>query len=190
MQMKTVLCFNSYPEIEVNRREFDGVRRFADTCGWRLLLFPAESSDEDSVRALMARERPAGCIVGPNPDRPILPSRVFGKTPVVWLVPQNEVGRGAACVAADNAAIAGAAFRELAAAQPPCFAVVPYFLPRRWSDARVAAFKALCAKTGVECRVFEARLGSNRAARTARFRRKRVRNTAVSMDMTTLRHRV
>ena len=31
---------------------------------------------------------------------------------------------------------------------------------------------------------------SAKPSRTARFRRKRVRNTAVSMDMTTLRHRV
>ena len=168
--MKTVLCFNSYPESEVNRREFDGVRRFADTCGWRLLLFPAESSDENSVRALMARERPAGCIVGPNPDRPILPSRVFGKTPVVWLVPQNEVGRGAACVAADNAAIAGAAFRELAAGLPKCFAAVPDPLHRPWSTERIGAFRRLCREAGGPCRIFPTRRGEAAASRLARLR--------------------
>ena len=91
--MKTILCFNADPELEVNRREFDGVRRFADTCGWRLLFVNGESSLEDSASSLVARHRPDGCIVGPNTLRRTLPARVFGKTPVVWLVPQNEVGR-------------------------------------------------------------------------------------------------
>ena len=168
--MQTVLCFNSFPKLEVNRREFDGVRRFADTCGWRLLLFPAESSDVDSVRTLIARHRPAGCIVGPNPFRPILPSRVFGKTPVVWLVPQNEAGRGATCVAADNAAIAGAAFRELAAGLPKCFAAVPAPLHRPWSAERIAEFRRLCREAGTPCRVFPVRRGEADASRLARMR--------------------
>ena len=168
--MKTILCFNSYPEVEVNRREFDGVRRFADTCGWQMLLVPANSSDEDSVRGLLAQYSPAGCIVGPNPHRPILPPRTFGKTPVVWLVPQNEVGRGAACVAADNAAIAGAAFRELAAGLPKCFAAVPNPLHRPWSTERIGEFRRLCREAGVPCRVFPARRGEAEATRLARLR--------------------
>ena len=168
--MKTILCFNSYPEVEVNRREFDGVRRFADTCGWQMLLFPANSSDEDSVRGLLAQYSPAGCIVGPNPHRPILPPRTFGKTPVVWLVPQNEVGRGAACVAADNAAIAGAAFRELAAGLPTYFATVPSRLHPPWSAERIGEFRRLCREADVPCRVFPVRRGETDASRLARLR--------------------
>ena len=169
--MKNILCFNADLEIEVNRREFDGVRRFADTCGWRLLLFPADSSREDSASALVARHRPEGCIVGPNTLRRTLSARVFGKTPVVWLVPRSEVGwRGATCVAADNAAIAGAAFRELAAGLPKCFAAVPSSLCPPWSAERIGEFRRLCRETGSPCRVFPTQRGEADALRLARLR--------------------
>ena len=169
--MKTILCFNADPELEVNRREFDGVRRFADTCGWRLLFFNGESSSDDSASSLVARHRPDGCIVGPNTLRRTLPARVFGRTPVVWLVPRSEVGwRGATCVTADNAAIAGAAFRELAAGLSKCFATVPSRLHPRWSAERIGEFRRLCRETGVPCRVFPARRSEAEATRLARLR--------------------
>ena len=171
--MKPILYLNFTPEPETrtSRLKLDGIRRYARTLGRPVETCMGDEVRPANLRRILERVRPAGCIAECWYDQRVLPPRLFGSLPVVYFdAPEGPDWKGAVSITCDEAAVANAAFRELAAAQPPCFAVVPYFLPRRWSDARVAAFKALCVKTGVECRVFEAQLGSNRAARTARFR--------------------
>ena len=154
------------------RLKLDGIRRYA-----RMLRCPVETCLGDEVRPanlpqILKRVHPAGCIAESWYDQRVMPPRLFGNIPVVYFdAPDGPGWHGAASISCDEAAVARTAFRELAAAQPPSYAVVPYFLPRHWSDKRVAAFQALCAETKAECRVFKARLGSKPAARAARFKR-------------------
>ena len=85
----------------------------------------------------------------------ILPPRLFGKVPVVYLDPPKPLPwRGMAAVTCDNDAVAKVAFDELSAGMPPCFAVVSSGSPLRWNRERIAAFKALCIAAGRKLRVF------------------------------------
>lgn len=154
------------------RLKLDGIRRYA-----RMLRCPVETCLGDEVRPanlpqILKRFHPAGCIAESWYDQRVMPPRLFGNIPVVYFdAPDGQGWHGAASISCDEVAVARTAFRELAAAQPPSYAVVPYFLPRHWSDKRVAAFQALCEEAKAECRVFKARLGSKPAARAARFKR-------------------
>lgn len=166
------LNFTPGPPSRTERLKLDGIRRYA-----RMLDRPVITCLGDAVRPknlprILDRFQPEGCIAECWYDQRVLPPRLFGSIPVVYFdAPDGPDWREAVSISCDEAAVARAAFRELAAARPPCYAVVPYFLPRRWSDARVAAFRTLCEEAEASCHVFVGRLGSNRVAREARFER-------------------
>ena len=63
-----------------------------------------------------------------------------------------------ASVHCDEAAVAEAAYRELAAGMPPVFSVVSQWMFfHTWPDERIAAFRNCCRRDGRECLVFDGR---------------------------------
>ena len=155
---RRILYLERYDDADNHRRKLAGVMRFARTRKWEVEAIPAARWSPAGLPALLRRLRPAGCVVEcldaagiPSPAR-------FGKTPAVWLDPPEKLRwRGAPSVVCDNAAVARFAFRELAAGLPSCFAAVPSHRLQRWSEERIAAFRALCAEAGAPCHVFEGR---------------------------------
>ena len=150
-----VLCLNFLEDEQKHRRKLEGVRRFARTQGWHVVAVPPRESGPAAVRAILARHRPAGCIIDMSlPRRSLSPERFCGAN-AVWLdLPEPSACPGAEAVVCDNAAVAKAAFRELSAGLPSCFAAVPSHGMQRWSAERIEAFRALCEGHGFDCRVF------------------------------------
>lgn len=155
---RRILYLERYDDADNHRRKLAGVMRFARTRKWEVEAIPAARWSPAGLPALLRRLRPAGCVVECL-DAAGMPSPAcFGKTPAVWLDPPEKLRwRGAPAVVCDNAAVARFAFRELAAGLPSCFAAVPSHRLQRWSEERIAAFRALCAEAGATCHVFEGR---------------------------------
>ena len=156
----------------------EGIRRFARLGGWDVEFFTPQDVPASAIRQLLARRRPAGCLVEcsrPNDAPPYaMPTPgVFGDTPVVYVDPQTTQERRrirhAAALLCDNAAIARMAFRELSADHPSAYAAVPYVRQCGWSAERVATFRALCAENGKRCLVFPYRIGEGLADRQKRL---------------------
>ena len=156
----------------------EGIRRFARLGGWDVEFFTPQDVPASAIRQLLARRRPAGCLVEcsrPNDAPPyVMPTPgVFGDTPVVYVDPQTTQERRrirhAAALLCDNAAIARMAFRELSADHPSAYAAVPYVRQCGWSAERVATFRALCAENGKRCLVFPYRIGEGLADRQKRL---------------------
>ena len=174
---RRILYLERYDDADNHRRKLAGVMRFARTRKWEVEAIPAARWSPAGLPALLRRLRPAGCVVEcldaagiPSPAR-------FGKTPAVWLDPPEKLRwRGAPAVVCDNAAVARFAFRELAAGLPSCFAAVPSHRLQRWSEERIAAFRALCAEAGAPCHVFEGR--TVRRGRPEDLERRRARLAA------------
>ena len=173
-----VLGFNFFPDNLFHAARMEGIRRFARLGGWAVEFFTPQDVPAAAIRQLLARRRPAGCLVEcsrPNdaPSYAMPTPGVFGDTPVVYVDPQTTQERRrirhAAALISDNAAIARMAFRELSADHPPAYAAVPYVRPCRWSVERVATFRALCAEDGKRCLVFPYRIGEGLADRQKRL---------------------
>ena len=163
-----VLGFNFFPDNLFHAARMEGIRRFARLGGWTVEFFTPQDVPAATIKQLLVRRRPAGCLVEcsrPNDAPPYdMPTPgVFGDTPVVYVDPQTTQERRrirhAAALISDNAAIARMAFRELSADHPPAYAAVPYVRPCRWSVERVATFRELCAENGKRCLVFPYRIG-------------------------------
>ena len=156
-------------------RSLAGIRRYASARGWGVVTLPREETNRDVVRTLCGGADggppPVGCVAeasGAHHD--ILPPRLFGNVPVVYLDPPKPLPwRGAVAVTCDHAAVAKAAFEELADAMPPCFAVVASDSGLPWNKERIAAFGALCIADGRELRVFPVRRGERPERRIARL---------------------
>ncbi len=164
------LNFHSYEE--KHRRKLAGIRRFAKTRGWSVTAVPPEESRPADIKNLLARFRPAGCVIECTDDQnPDLPPRLFGKTPVVYLDPPEKLRwHGAASVMCDNEAVSCAAFAELMAGHPVACAVVTSHRLMRWSEVRATAFRALCDKAGMPCRVLRGPREEEAGARILRLK--------------------
>lgn len=156
-----VVLYLDFLEREDNHlRKLAGIRRYALTRDWEVQTITREELDRDEVKALCAgdggRAKPIGCIVEALADiRSILPPRLFGDVPVVYLDPSRPLPwRGVAVVSCDNAAVAAAAYGELSAGKPQCYAAVPSSSVFPWNRERIDAFRVLCAADGRELRVF------------------------------------
>lgn len=170
---KKVILYLGYWSRELRRRRFDGILRYAGSRGWNVVPVPSnEVPDLPSLRAALARFRPVGVVAECAGSAPSFPPRTFGGVPVVYYDPPERAGwRDAVSVACDEAAVARAAFAELAAGRPPAYALVSYVSPKplRWAREREAAFRALCAASGKECAVFPSLRGETRETRAARL---------------------
>ena len=156
-------------------RNLAGIRRYTSARGWDVATLPREETNREVVKALCAGsdgdQPPIGCVVeasGGHHD--ILPPRLFGTVPVVYLDPPKPLPwRGAVAVTCDNAAVAKAAFEELSDGMPPCFAIVASDSGLRWNKERISAFHALCAAAGQELHAFPVRRGERPERRIARL---------------------
>ncbi len=173
-----VLGFNFFHDNLFHAARMEGIRRFARLGGWNVEFFTPQDVPAAAIRQLLARRRPAGCLVEcsrPNDAPPYaMPTPgLFGDTPVVYVDPQTTQERRrirhAAALLCDNAAIARMAFRELSADHPPAYAAVPYVRQCRWSVERVATFRELCAENGKRCLVFPYRIGEGLEDRLKRL---------------------
>ena len=174
---RRILYLERYDDADNHRRKLAGVMRFARTRKWEVEAIPAARWSPAGLPALLRRLRPAGCVVECLDAAGIPSPACFGKTPAVWLDPPEKLRwRGAPAVVCDNAAVARFAFRELAAGLPSCFAAVPSHRLQRWSEERIAAFRALCAEAGAPCHVFEGR--TVRRGRPEDLERRRARLAA------------
>ena len=183
---RTIVFYGYLAGKERFRRLLEGLRRFARGVGWRIEAVPPMGSvatssplparvasalpplDAAAARAALARLRPAGFVVACSIPQNIPPVEVFGGAPVVWLDSHGSLRRAGPVVRTDNAAVAEAAFRELASSMPSAYAVSPYHFRRQWSDERVAAFVALCRAAGRPCHVFAQRYSDDIAERRPR----------------------
>ncbi|MBR3086125.1 MAG: helix-turn-helix domain-containing protein [Kiritimatiellae bacterium] len=171
MPAERILVFNSVDAFSENaNRAGNGIMRYARSRGWEVLSVQPSAPWRESVRSALARLRPVGCIVFDNLGGSTLPPHLFGSIPTVYLdtLENGRSGRKVS-VYCDNAAVARAAFRELSASLPPCYAVVPSVSLRPWNASRIRVFRSLCAESGVQCRVFHGRRGEARASRLARL---------------------
>ena len=138
------------------RRRLDGIRRYATSRGIEVATLGRSDCSIEEVPAALARLRPLGCAVEP----PFLRPGLFRRFPSVYFdVPRMPKWRGVkASVHCDEAAVAEAAYRELAAGMPPVFAVVSQWMFfHTWPDERIAAFRNCCRRDGRECLVFDGR---------------------------------
>jgi len=163
-----VLNFDVFSE-NVNRAK-DGIMRYARSRGWEVVAVQPCAPWRAFVRSALARFRPVGCIVFDYQGGDYLPPHLFSSTPVVYLDSPGAARNGRkVSVCCDNAAVARAAFRELSASLPPCYAAVPSMSLRPWNASRIRVFRSLCAESGVQCRVFHGRRGEAKASRLARL---------------------
>lgn len=132
------------------------MRRYCVARGWDAEIVPKKGLKPKRLAALLAaRPKVAGCVVENSDDEVSLPPRLFGDVPVVYLHPPPALrDMCAAFVAADNEAIARAAFRELSAGRPVAYAVIGVCPDYSWSHLRLQVFRALCESSGMTCHVF------------------------------------
>ena len=153
-------------------RKLAGIRRFAKARGWRVEAFRRKDVPTAEVPALLRRIAPAGCVVEDTELSQQLPPALFRGMPHVYLDPTNPMKRrGHVCVACNQEAVADAAFRELAAGSPPCFAVVPSISRPQWNERRISEFRRLCTAHGRPCLVFAGKRNEERARWKARILR-------------------
>ena len=166
---RTVLYVNYRPEVIKGRRKLDGIRRFAGLHGWAVETLENSAVAVGAIEEALCAIRPAGVVVDASTQLPLPSPHRFGRVPVVYLDPPMRLPWRAPCVVVDNAAVVSAAFRELSAGLPPCYAAVDYFLPRRWASERIAAFRKLCSGAGSGCAVFACVSGESDGARARRM---------------------
>lgn len=152
--------FNECADAGMFRRRLDGIRRYATSRSIEVATLGRSDCSIEEVPAALARLRPMGCVVEP----PFLRPGLFRRFPSVYFdVPRMPKWRGVkAAVRCDEAAVAEAAYRELAAGMPPVFAVVSrwmYF--HTWAAERVAAFRDCCRVAGKDCLVFDGKRGES-----------------------------
>lgn len=167
---ETVLFLNMVEEDPTKRLKLAGARRYAAAAGWRLVPVKYGRSIREKLPELLAKYRPAGCIC----DEDATPTRfspgMFCGIPVIFA---NAYGGGYGAtirIGADNAAVARAAFRELAAGQPEAFAVVGDWQPLEWSLVRMGTFCAEAKAVKAICHAFREKKWRGRAAAVAALR--------------------
>ena len=152
-----ILYFVRNPRDGVHNAALAGVRRYASARGWDVEVFLRADALAESFPAVWrTKPRPLGSIVECSDLPADLPPSAYGNAPAVFLNCSSAPrGRRFARIDLDNAAVARAAFRELAESHPAAFGVVGFRLgPRRWSDKRMNAFRAAVADAGMECHEF------------------------------------
>ena len=158
----------------LRRRRLSGIRRFAKAHGWNVATLSPEEATPEAVRDAIARFHAVGCVVECWMAHHDLPPCLFGSVPVVFFnPPERRAWRGVAKVVCDEAAVARAAFRELASGLPSGYAVVAEGPTRGspWARKRIAAFRDSCRKDRKPCRTFPERNGENESQRLTRLER-------------------
>ena len=150
--MKTVLYLQASLNVQ-NLCELAGVREFARTCGWRLVVKSVGNAASEKRAGLVPRRavRIADIVADVAPDGVLVEGGAlaanytladFKSLPTVFLDRCNLPDQaGAVCVRSDSARVAEAAFRELSRMGYADYAYVPWATPLEWSVSRGAAFR-------------------------------------------------
>ena len=151
-----ILYLNTAEGDRIQATTLAGIRRYAEARGWEAKAVPWQASLPEDIPSLLAAHRPvAGCVIECADGDSRLPPRLFGRVPTVYLhAAMSFCGGRVARVAADNEAVARAAFRELSAGRPAAYAVVEAVWKLDWSEIRSRTFQALAARAGIPCHVF------------------------------------
>lgn len=131
-----------------------GIRRYCLSRGWEAERVFRRDFTAASLSAILRRPGLAGCVVDGVGNNVNLPPRLFRGVPVSYIGYMRGRTGNLPNFHFNTAAIAEAAFRELSAGAPPCYAAVAHPRPMRWSRQRVDAFRDLALASGAECRVF------------------------------------
>jgi AraC-like DNA-binding protein len=164
----TILYLDSHEHATCDEK-FAGARRFANAVGWNIVRRKTTASPK-RLLALLARVRPAGCIVNANRFLDALPPAAFdGRSapsardrpapvrkpvPVVYLDTDARLFDKSACVVAhDSVATGRLAADELLKLNFASYFFLPYRRPAFWSDLRERGFRARLAEAGADARV-------------------------------------
>lgn len=170
--MPTILYLWLVPSNPVQERKLAGIRRCASARRWDVVPLAEPEDGKPDFRAILAKWRPAGCIIECAGGRNRLQAGAFGRIPVVYLDrPQEASPRNARRlgVSMDDDAVARAAFQELSSGRPSSFAAVEWREPVQWARRRVQVFRSLAAEAEAPCEVFAARRGEAVGLRSSRL---------------------
>jgi len=118
-----------------------GVRRYADTRGWRVQVVErCGAGGRIPVRELVDLWHPVGCIAECGGGMPEVTRAALKGTPVVFLDEHPDQAKALHCVVSDSDAVGSRAAKELLALGLRHFAFVGYPMSRFWSNERGAAF--------------------------------------------------
>ena len=171
-RLPTILYADYSPDQDCDRRRLCGLRRYAAAHKWDVETLEHRDCSPAALREALARFRPIGCAAECWCPETALRPRLFGRTPVVYFSPPNRPGwRNARGVTCDEATVARMAFEELAAGNPPSYAVLSCWKKEIWARERIEAFRECCRKAGADCQVsyFTARSAKECPARFARM---------------------
>ena len=131
--------------------KFSGIRRYCSSRGWAAELVGRPAFAPGELAATLRRLRPVGCVVDGVANHVDLPPRLFRGIPVSYIGYMRGRTGKRPNFHFDTAAIAEAAFRELSANRPPCYAAIGFPSAMRWSRQRVRAFRDIARAHGMAC---------------------------------------
>ena len=131
-----------------------GIRRYCASRDWEAVLVTRPGFTPEELAGILRRHRPVGCVVDGVGNHVGLPPRLFRDIPVSYIGYMRGRTGNRPNFHFDTAAIVEAAFRELSANRPPCYAAIGFPRPMRWARQRVRAFRDIAGAHGMECAVF------------------------------------
>ncbi len=158
--METVLYLTEDGRSTSVRDKLAGIRRFCSSRGWEARMVHRPAFPPGELAGILRERHPVGCIVDGVGNNVNLPPRLFRGVPVTYIGYMRGRTGSLPNFHFNTEAIAEAAFRELSAGMPPCYAAVGFPFPGRWSRQRVDAFRGFARAAGATCHVFFATVGS------------------------------
>ena len=150
-----ILYFGYHSDAQMLCAKLAGMRRYAAARGWDVEPVTRKESTPEALPGILARSRPAGCIVECHFGNTALKPSLFKGVPVVYVTPAHGLfGRGVARVMPDDDAIAREAMRELAANHPKAYAYVGFDQLASWDGVRLNAFRKLARRSKLPCGEF------------------------------------
>ncbi len=153
--METVLYITKDTRSPSILGKLAGIQRFCSSRGWEAQLVNRQAFQTEELAGILRERRPVGCVIDGVANNVDLPPRLFRGVPVSYIGYIRGQTGNLPNFHFNTEAIAEAAFRELSASIPPCYAAVGNRLPNRWSRQRVQAFRDIALAAGAGCRVFQ-----------------------------------
>lgn len=149
--------------------QLNGVAEFAHRAHWNVHTI-GDLSKQTDVKSLFDFWKPSGCIVHCATTFNLFTTRIFGRTPVVYIDRDPaRLGRNELCVLHDSAGAGRLAARELLSLELPNYAYVRYRPQWFWCREREQAFAEALRLNGKELTVFQDSSRDNRIDRIKRW---------------------
>ena len=131
------------------RDKLTGTFQYADQVGWHIQVVETRTTTS-SVRQVLLKWNPIGCMVdrGMQNSRP--PLRVFGRIPVVFLDQYPKMARSCTYLTHDSKASVTLAMDELIRIGLPRLAFIPWSKPCFWNMERNEAFREYARQKRIE----------------------------------------